>query len=74
MYYVVTPDTLAEGLFRAVAEFLFSIAHIFKAVIVILETRYGDALYGRGNCEYCMRLKIGRFMPHFGTPPFQVRT
>ena len=30
--------------------------------------------YGRGDRPYCMRSKIGRFIPHFGAPPFQVRT
>ena len=63
-----------------VAEFLFSIAHNFKAVMKPIFQSLLKILwpphfqYGHGDCEYRTWSKIGRFRSHFGAPPFEART
>ena len=78
-----------KGALRAVAEFLFSIAHNFKTNSYRLETRCGcftiialhslkisrpaHLRFGRGKRQYRTRSKIACFMSQLRDLPFQVR-
>ena len=80
---------LKKGPLCTEAEFLFLIAHDFKAVIatglkpgtcmahcntftVNLASRPLPAWVWQSQVSHAV--EIGHFMPHFGAPPFQVRT
>ena len=73
--YIVGED----GPLCAATKILSLIMHIFKVVVatvlkpglVMDPTHFCHA---RGDCEYHTRKKkIGRFMPHFGASPFEVK-